>query len=183
MTGPALALLELDSIARGLLTVDAMVKKAEVAIAEARTVAPGRYLIRVEGGVGEVEASHREGVAVAADALLDQVFLPAPHAGLVSLLDPRQQPPEPASDAVGIVECFTSASAFKALDAALKAAAVVATRLELANQLGGKGWFFLVGALEDLDAALAAAAAAASPGMLQRGERVARPHADLGDHF
>ncbi len=181
MAGPALALLELDSIARGLLTVDAMVKKAQVEIAEARSVSPGRYLLRIEGGVGEVEASWQEGVAIAQSALLDQVFLPAPHENLLALLE--GVPREAELDSVGIVECYTSASAIAALDAALKAAEVVATRLDLANQLGGKGWFFLSGSLEDIDVALSAATAAVTPGMLQRVERVARPHADLGEHF
>ncbi|MDF1565700.1 MAG: BMC domain-containing protein [Deltaproteobacteria bacterium] len=181
MEGHALALLELDSIARGLLAVDAMAKKAVVEIVEARSVSPGRYLIRLRGGVGEVEAAYLEGKAVAGSTLLDEVFLPSPHANLLSLLE--GEPVGVEWDAVAIVECFTSASAVAALDAACKAAAVTATRLELANQLGGKGWFFLSGSLEDLDAALEAAAAATTPGMLQQIERVARPHADLGEHF
>ena len=181
MEGPALALLELDSIARGLLTVDAMVKKAAVEITEARSVSPGRFLIRIGGGVGEVEAAWLEGKRIADTALLDQIFLPHPHENLRALLE--GVPQEAELDAVAIVECYTSASAVACLDAACKTGEVVATRLDLANQLGGKGWFFLTGALEDLDAALAAAAEAAAPGMLQRIERVARPHADLGEHF
>ena len=181
MLGPALALLELDSIARGLLTVDAMVKKAEVEIEEARTISPGRFLIRIQGGVGEVEAAYLEGKTTADSALLDCVFLPLPHENLMALLE--GEPREAELDAVAIVECFTSASAVAALDAALKCSEVTATRLDLANQLGGKGWFFLTGTLEDLDAALVAAAAAAAPGMLQRIERVARPHGDLAEHF
>lgn len=182
MDGPALAIVELDSIARGLVTVDAMAKKAEVHVVEASPIAPGRYRIEVRGGVGEVEAAHEAGQSAAGEALLDEVFLPQPHVGLLALLA-GESGSIPEETTLGVVECYTSASIVSALDAALKAAEVRALRLERALHLGGKGWCLLAGALEDVDAALAAAAEAARPGMLQRIERVARPHPDVGPHF
>ena len=83
-------------------------------------------------------------------------------------------------DSVGLVECYTSASAVKAVDAAAKAAEIEVTRLELANQLGGKGWLLLTGSLDMVEAALAAAEGAVTEGMLQTVELIARPHGDTG---
>ena len=52
---PAVAALELASIARGVVCLDAMAKRAENAIVAARTISPGRYLILLSGTVAEIE--------------------------------------------------------------------------------------------------------------------------------
>lgn len=176
--GPALALLELTSIARGVVVLDAMVKKATVTVGDARSVSPGRYLVRVHGGVGEVEEAYRAGRAAAGDTLLDEVFLPNPHACLEALLEGKRR--KAARDSVGLVECYTSASAVKCVDAAAKAAEIEVTRLELAMHLGGKGWFELTGPLDMVEAALAAAGRAATGGMLLCTELIPAPHPDTG---
>ena len=51
---PAIALVELDSIARALPTGDAMVKRAEVQVLEAHPFSSGHYLILITGGEAEV---------------------------------------------------------------------------------------------------------------------------------
>jgi len=186
--GPALALLELDSIALGLVVVDAMVKRASIVVNDARSVSPGRFLIFFSGGVGEVESSFQHGKEQAKLGLLDALILQNPHPGLLSLLaaptsEDEPQPSPGAELSLGVVECYTSASALAALDASLKTAAVEGCRLAFGNQLGGKGFFVIRGALEDVDAALLSAAEACSPGMLQRIERVARPAAEAEAFF
>ncbi|RMG18213.1 MAG: BMC domain-containing protein [Deltaproteobacteria bacterium] len=178
MDGPALALLELSSVARGIVTVDAMVKRASVEVRDARSVSPGRYLVRVAGGVGEVEEAWRAGLQAADVALLDEVFLPNPHPALLALLEGRPQ--AAPIDAVGLVECYTSASAVRAADATAKAVEIALTRLELGNGLGGKGWFLFTGALHEVEAGLSAAAEAVREGMLLTTECIARPHPDTG---
>ena len=45
LPGPALALLELDSIARGYVVADAVVKRAPVTLSLAEAVTPGKYLL------------------------------------------------------------------------------------------------------------------------------------------
>lgn len=177
----ALALIELTSIVRGIVVADAMVKKADVELRDARSVSPGRYLVRVEGGVGEVKAAYEHALDVAGDTRLDDVFLPNPHPCLATLLEGGEMAVE--HDSVGLVECYTSASAVKAVDAAAKAADVDVARLELANQLGGKGWFVFSGELHMVEPALAAAKAAVTPGMLLGAELIARPHPDTGRAF
>ena len=51
---PALALIELDSIAAGVQAGDAMAKKAPVAQIVSGTVHNGKYLVMVSGEVGDV---------------------------------------------------------------------------------------------------------------------------------
>jgi len=76
----ALALLELDSIARGWRALDAMVKESPITVVEANLVEPGKFLILYGGGVAEVEEAHRKGLTIGADAVIDQVLLPHAHA-------------------------------------------------------------------------------------------------------
>ena len=61
---PALALVELASIAVGIETGDAMVKRAPVEVVRAGTIHPGRYLVLVTGAVGDVEEALRAGLEV-----------------------------------------------------------------------------------------------------------------------
>jgi hypothetical protein len=51
---PALGLLELCSIARGIVCCDAVVKKAQVRLVHAGSTHPGKYTILIRGGVDEV---------------------------------------------------------------------------------------------------------------------------------
>ena len=75
MGGPAaIALVELNSIARGYRVLDALVKKSPVEILEANLVEPGIFLILFTGGVAEVEEAHTEALAVAAETLREEVF-------------------------------------------------------------------------------------------------------------
>jgi len=66
---PALALVETNSIAAGILAGDAMVKKAVVQLLEARSICPGKYMILIGGEVGPVREAYDAAVCiVAADA-------------------------------------------------------------------------------------------------------------------
>ena len=65
MTGPALGIIELTSIARGVLVADAMVKKAPVRILQSHPISPGKHIIVIAGEVAEVDESMQAGLAVA----------------------------------------------------------------------------------------------------------------------
>ncbi|MCA9539704.1 MAG: BMC domain-containing protein [Myxococcales bacterium] len=174
--GPALGLIELCSTARGLITCDAMVKRAPVRIARAGSTHPGKYTILIRGGVDEVDEALRAGLAIASEALVDQVFLPYPHAELDQVL---AGPLDPPLEAVGILEAYSVAATIRAADATLKAAEVRALRIRLADHLGGKGHFLFTGLLHDAEAGLKAGREAIGKGLLAGCELIARPHADL----
>ena len=89
--GPALALVELCSIARGVLVCDAMVKKSPVRLVHAGSTHPGKYSVLVGGGVDEVREALDAGRHVAAEALVDTMFLAFPHEELVAALEKARQ--------------------------------------------------------------------------------------------
>jgi len=178
MSPVAIAAVETSSIAQGVVTADAMMKQAEVELLEASVLSPGRYWIVVGGEVATVRASHKRGVEVAADTLLDQLLIPQLDAGVLRAL--RGLAGGGEDDSVGLLETLTAASAIVAADAAAKAAAITLRDLRLANGIGGKGVVVLSGALPDVQAAVASGRAEAERrGLLARAVVVPRMDARL----
>jgi microcompartment protein CcmL/EutN len=177
VTGPALALLELESIARGILVGDVLVKRAPVELVLADPVSPGKYLLLFSGGVAEVEEALKAGIEAAGATLLDKLFLPQPAPRLLAAL--REEFDQTWRDSFGMVETHSVASTLLAADAALKRAEVWMRRLHLARGIGGKGYFVITGGLDMVQAALEAAAASIEPRLLLATEVIERAHRDL----
>lgn len=176
--GQALGFLELRSIARGIVVCDALVKRAPVRILQAEPVSPGKYLVLFDGGEAEVDEAFRAGIEAARDGLVDRLMLPQPHEALWrGLAGTLQRPP---LDSVAVIEAHSVAGTLAAADAALKAADVAMFQLQLAKGIGGKGWFALTGALDQLESATEAATRALADGLLAGVEIIARPHEELG---
>jgi microcompartment protein CcmL/EutN len=152
MDQPALALLEFDSIAVGIEAGDAMVKRAPIDKIQSGTVQPGNYLVMVTGEVAPVEEAVNAGQEVGQSALLDTVYLPNVHPGVVAGLGGSRE--LAADDALGVVETQTVASAIEAADAGLKGAEVTLWQLRLADGLGGKGIVLFAGLVADVETAV-----------------------------
>jgi microcompartment protein CcmL/EutN len=161
---PALALLEFDSIAAGIVAADAIAKKAQLAVLITGTVQPGRLLVLLAGNVANVEECIDAGRAAGGSALVDEVYLPGVHEQVVAALAGDRQT-EPV-EALGIVETNSAASAIRSADAALKGANVFLLELRFSDGLGGKGLCFFTGAVTDVEAAVEQGSEAVSPGQL-----------------
>jgi microcompartment protein CcmL/EutN len=181
VAGPALGLIETNSIARGLVVTDQMVKKAPVTLVLARTVSPGKHLTLVTGAVADVGEAMLMGVDTAAHTLVDRLELAQVADELLRALSRKATPR--LEGALGIVETFSVASSLLAADAACKAAVVELAELHLADGLGGKAYFILSGEQADVEAGLYAAETAIPTGLLQGRELIARPHDDLMDRL
>jgi microcompartment protein CcmL/EutN len=180
-SAPALALLEIDSVARGLAALDALVKKAEVEILEVNLVEPGRLLVLFAGGVAEVEESFGAGVSVGAELLLDAMLLCDAHAALLpALRGAVSLGSAEALDNLGVIEGSRVASVLLAAERVLKGARVSLTGLRVTGGLGGRAYFIVHGAQADVEAALELGASLLSArGHLHRVERIARPHPEM----
>jgi len=148
---PAIALIEFGSIAAGTFAADKMVKRAPVELLRAGTVQPGKYLILVGGGTGEVEESYREGMQAAPADVLDEVLLPDVHPRVVKALDGARS--FDGHNSLVVLETSTIAAVLRATDAAVKGARVEMAELRLGNGLGGRGVAILTGELTDVEAA------------------------------
>ena len=148
----AMALLEFGSIAFGVRAGDAMVKRAPVEIAYAGTVHPGNYLILVAGDLACVDEAYQAGLETGNETLLDRLFLPAVHPGVVQALLGRRG--SSSGEALGMVETRTVAATIGAADCGLKGAEVSLVEIRLADRIGGKGYCAFSGPLAEVEAAV-----------------------------
>jgi microcompartment protein CcmL/EutN len=180
--GPALGVLEIGTIARGVVAADAALKRAPAVLLSSRAVSGGKHLVMLEGGVAEVGEAMAAGVLVAGEHLLDRVELPAADDQVWPMLGAPVSPPDwsadPDAEAVAIIETRTVCAAIAAADAACKAADVVVRDVRFAIDLAGKAYFTLTGALPSIQAAADAAREAAGARVAGL-EVIAQPSPDL----
>ena len=176
---PALALVELSSIARGYQVADAMVKKAPVTLLDCRPVSPGKFLVLVIGEVAAVDEAFRAGLAVAAERAVDKLFLPHAHASIGPAIRGAASAGPGGIDSFAVVETLTVASAILGADAAVKAAAVRIVEMQLGRGIGGKAFFTLSGPLAEIEAGVEAATNAIDRALVIGTETIPAPHEDL----
>lgn len=180
--GPALGVLELGTIARGIVAADAALKRAPAVLLSSRAVSGGKHLVMLEGGVAEVGEALAAGALAAGDHLLDRLELAAADDQVWPMLGAPVTPPDWSADesaeAVAIVETRTVCAAIAAADAACKAADVLVRDVRFAIDLAGKAYFTLTGSLDSIEAAAAAATDAAGSRLVAR-EVIAQPSPDL----
>ncbi len=184
LPGPALGLLELSSIARGVVVADAALKRAPAILMSSRTLSAGKHLVVLEGDVASVNEAMAAGRTAAGDLLLDRLELAMADAQIWPMLAVggvvigADWADDPDAEAVAIVETRTVCAAIAAADAACKAADVVVRDVRLAVDLAGKAVFTFTGDLDAVDAAVEAAGAAAADRLVGL-ERIAQPAPEL----
>lgn len=177
--GPALGILEVATISRGIVVADAGLKRAPAVLLHSRAVSGGKHLVMFEGGVAEVEEAMTAATRVAGDQLLDRVELPNADDQVWPLLaDPVTRAWDPSAEAVAIVETKTVCAAVAAVDAAVKVAEVVVRDTRFAVDLAGKAYFTITGTLDAIEAAVIAARAAADQQVVNI-ETIAQPAPEL----
>ena len=174
---PAIGLLELTSIARGIVACDAMAKRAPVEILRSSAICPGKFIVLVGGLEDPVRDAMETGVHYAGHALVDRIVIPNLHEQVVPALLAVQ--PLPGFAAVGIIETFSVASTVLAADAACKAADIRLIEIRLGTGLGGKAYVTLTGEQAAVEVAVGAGVAVIESGLLLRSEVIPAPHPDM----
>ncbi|MBT3236258.1 MAG: BMC domain-containing protein [Bdellovibrionales bacterium] len=178
MKGPALGMIELKSVARGIKVTDGICKKASVDIIQTSAVCPGKYMILFSGEVADVEEAFQEAAAIGRDLVINQIILSQLHPDIVPAISGTTKVAEFKS--VGVIESFSISSCVIAADMAAKACDVKMIEIRLANGLGGKGYFVMTGEQYAIEEALSVAAAhIREEGMLAGCEIIENPHPEL----
>ena len=150
----ALALLEFETIAAGVLASDLMVKRAPVALLRCGTIHPGKFLILVGGSVASTEEAYLAGTQMgdAEQYLSGSVFLGDVHPALHdAVLGTRR---DMTGDALAVVETRSSPALLAAVDAAIKSTPVILSEIRLGDDLGGHALALMSGDLTDAETAL-----------------------------
>ncbi len=164
----ALALLEFENVATGILASDVMVKRAPIALLRCGTIHPGRFLILVGGSVASTEEAYGAGVRLgeAERTLSGSVFLgdvhPALHDAVLGMRQALQ------GDALVVIETRSSPALLAAVDAAVKSTPVVLSEVRLGDDLGGHALALMSGDLTDVETALGMCADRAGDQLLAR---------------
>ena len=174
---PALALLELSSIATGIAVGDAMAKRAPIDVIYAGTIHPGNFLVLVAGNVASVEEAVDAGTLLATHGLLDRILLPDVHDDVVDALRGRRR--EGGGEALGIVETATASAVVLAADGGVKGAAVTLREVRLADGLGGKGYLLFSGPVSEVEAAVDIGASRVDPDHLVGARVIASLHTEM----
>ena len=173
---PALALLEFDSIAAGIVAGDAMVKRAPLDLIKAGTVQPGKYLVLIGGQVADVEEAIDAARELESGTLVDIVFLPDVHSDVVAAVSGKRRTDD--GEALGVIETTTVAAIIQAADAGVKGARVTLRELRMADGLGGKGYLLFGGPLADVEAGVAIGSARAG-GQVVRETVISQLHEEM----
>src|SRR5512145_1975870 len=87
--GPSVAMLETNSIARGIEATDAMMKRAAVDLLMTTIVPRGKYLVLIGGMVADVEAALRAGLETAGATVVDHFLIQNAHSQLPAAIKGR----------------------------------------------------------------------------------------------
>jgi len=174
MNEPAIGVVELNSLARGTVVADAMVKRAPVNLLDSHPICPGKFLIIVAGMVDDVKEAMDAGRHYAGYTMTDSTIIENLHPQVLPAIQGAN--PVPSISSVGLLETWVSPSCVIAADAACKAADITLIEVRLANGLGGKAYMTLTGELHEVEAAMEAAVRAVTSGHLIRHEIIPAPH-------
>jgi microcompartment protein CcmL/EutN len=184
--GPALGVLEIGTISRGVVVADTALKRAPALLLSSRAVSGGKHLVMLEGGVAEVEEAMIAGRLAAGTQLLDHVELAAADDQVWPMLGAPVSPADwtldTGAEAVAIIETRTVCAAIAAADAACKVAEVTVRDVRFAIDLAGKAYFTLTGTLDAIEAAAIAVTGIVTLGAADRLvglEVIAQPSPDL----
>ena len=152
----AIAVSEYKTVSAGVTAADAMLKAADVDVAEAATVCPGKYIIIIIG----------------------TFVLGNPHEGLFEAMYGTADVKE--LKALGVLETFDVASMLVAADNAAKTADVKLIEMRLARGMCGKSYLMLTGEVAAVQAAIdRAKSTAENEGMFLDSSVIARPDSKL----
>src|SRR5262249_39405022 len=98
----ALGLIETDSISRGTVVADGVLKMAPVELLVAGEISPGKFVVLFGGDVGPTRASHAKGLELAAERKIDDLLIPQLHPGVLPAIEDRVGPGD--DDALGTIE-------------------------------------------------------------------------------
>lgn len=146
--------LELNSIAKGILAADMMLKAAEVKLVFARPGCPGKYQILITGEVSAVESALLSGEESAKSSVIDRLMIPRVSPQVIEAVNMSCMPS--SLRALGVLEFFSVAGAIIASDAAVKAAAVSLIEIRLGTGIGGKSFVTLTGDVGAVEAGVEA---------------------------
>lgn len=141
--GISIGLLEIKSIAVGIQSADAMLKRASVQLLLATPICPGKYSIIVSGNTADIEGAMGAGMQSAGTYIVSNHIINNAHSSLSTAISGVSSIEKLLS--LGIVETIDALTAVRAGDIAVKSANIELIEIRIARGLGGKGFLTFTG--------------------------------------
>lgn len=175
----AVGVIEINSIAKGLMAVDLCLKTATVNILTAQTVCPGKYLIIIEGSISSIKSALEATENGYGEYIIDATLLGNIHADIFNAIG-GQVPMDDKGNALGVIELFTVPAGILAADHCAKTAVVKLVDIQLARGMAGKSVVYLTGDIGAVQAAIDAVEIKyGAEGLLGGCAVLASPHKDI----
>jgi microcompartment protein CcmL/EutN len=150
----SIGILELSSIAAGIQALDAMLKRAQIEVVEARMTCIGKYLAIVTGDVAAVKSAIETGRISGGDHVIEADVIASIADGVLESMHGVFD--KTSVKALGILETKTLAAGFLGADTIRKAANVKLLKLHTSLGLGGKAVVLFTGDVASVENALRA---------------------------
>ncbi|MGI6285045.1 BMC domain-containing protein [Neomoorella humiferrea] len=174
----AVGVLEIASVARGIMVTDTCLKTANIQLLFAQPVCPGKYLIIIGGEVAAVQAALEAVDLEPTSEIVDKTLLGNIHPDVFAAI--AGQTPVNMEGALGVVELFTVPAGILAADLCAKAAVVQLIDLQMARGLGGKAVLYIRGEVGAVSMAIKAVEKQfGQEGLLGATAIIAAPHPEL----
>ncbi|MBI9072312.1 MAG: BMC domain-containing protein [Melioribacteraceae bacterium] len=174
----SIGLIELSSIASGMLASDTMLKTSEVELILSRSICSGKYMVLIGGDVAAVQAAVTSAEEIVRGSVIDTFVIPNVHPDIFPAISGQNEVDE--LKALGILEAFSVASLIEGADAAAKSSNIKLIEVRLAMALGGKAYCTLTGDVAAVTSAIdSGALVIAEKGMLVNKLVIANPRKEL----
>ena len=148
----SIGMLELNSIAKGILATDHIGKTANVKILRAHSVCPGKYIVIFSGEVGAVEESRNAGVEIGGHSVINSFVIANIHDSVIEAISGTVG--DFPKGAIGVIEYYSISSAVEGADDAAKASNISLVNVRLGFAIGGKSYITFTGDVSAVEEAV-----------------------------
>lgn len=174
----SLGFLELNSIAKGIESLDEMLKAAFCELIYAKASCPGKYYICIAGSVQDVETSMEIGRKCGGMNVVGETCISNISPEVIRAINVAEFPGRVG--ALGSIEYYCATASIVAADAAVKAADVCLVSVQLGTGIAGKSYFVVTGDVDAVDVAIQSGAdAAKDAGLMINQVVVTNPREEL----
>ena len=174
--------MDIKSMAKGIEATDMALKTAGIRLVTAHPSCPGKFELVMTGELSDVQIAMEKVRDTYATYVTDWSLMGRIDEQVIRALFGAQE--EAPKGALGIIETFSSSSAIKAADIAVKTAKVSLHELRVSRGMGGKGLVMITGEVADVTAACEAGGAhAQEQGLLVGTSVIAAPHEGLWEQL
>ncbi len=151
-----IAVIEMKSVARGVMVTDSMAKAARISIVLSTSICPGKYLAIIEGELGALDSAVRIAEKLGGRHIFSSFIIGGINTRVIEAISGKNE--DTTLDAMGIIESMQIAHLINSSDIAVDSAEVDFVEFRLGRGCGVNSFYILTGTLSSVNSAVENAA-------------------------